>query len=87
MMFFIGQKMYYHSKEELPKPYLFRPSTEEWNIHGGKNTSLEEYLKKIQEEVKQREEVRQKIQTTMRSATRLSKMAILKVHQGKVRGS
>jgi len=43
--------------------------------------SLKELLEKIQDEVKQREEARQEVQADARSATRLSKMAILRVHQ------
>jgi translin len=80
----LGRKCITSQKKNYLKPYLFRPSTEEWNIHEGKGTSLDEFLRKIQKEIEKREEVRQKIQTTMRSATRLSKMAILKVHQGKL---
>ncbi|MFQ6095624.1 MAG: haloacid dehalogenase [Candidatus Bathyarchaeia archaeon] len=44
--------------------------------------SLKEFLTKIQDEVKVKEEIRQEVQKDMRSATRLSKIAILMVHQG-----
>lgn len=43
--------------------------------------SLRNFLKRVQEEVKRKEEVRQEVQLAMRSATKLSKMAILMVHQ------
>lgn len=43
--------------------------------------SLSEFLRKIQDEAKRREEARQEVQAAMRSATRLSKNAILMVHQ------
>jgi len=43
--------------------------------------SLREFLNKVQDEVKTKEEVRQEVQKDMRSATRLSKTAILMVHQ------
>ena len=43
--------------------------------------SLRSFLGKIQEELKQREEVREEVQKTMRRATRLSKQAILYTHQ------
>lgn len=49
---------------------------EEWT-----HMSLNQYLRKIQDEAKRREEARQKVQAAMRSATRLSKNAILMVHQ------
>ncbi|MFQ6094684.1 MAG: hypothetical protein ACE5NN_00935 [Candidatus Bathyarchaeia archaeon] len=65
------------------KPYLSKPATEEPKIHGGKSTSLKEFLKKIRQQIKQKDEARQEIQAAMRSATRLSKIAILMVHQGR----
>lgn len=43
---------------------------------------MKEFLTKIQDEVKVKEEIRQEVQKDMRSATRLSKIAILMVHQG-----
>ncbi len=43
--------------------------------------SLKEFLKKIQDEVKRKEEARQEVHAAMRSATRLSKMTILMTHQ------
>jgi len=43
--------------------------------------SLKEFLKKVQDEVKRKEEARQEVQAAMRSATRLSKMSILMTHQ------
>jgi len=46
-----------------------------------KGLSLKESLTKIQDGVKRREEVRQKVHEAARSATRLSKMAIFLTHQ------
>lgn len=43
--------------------------------------SLREFLKKVEEEVKRRDEVRQEVQTAMRKATRLSKQAIFLIHK------
>jgi translin len=43
--------------------------------------SLKPLLGKIQEELREKEEVREKVQTAMRRATRLSKQAILFTHQ------
>lgn len=43
--------------------------------------SLKEVLKKIQEELSQREQVRESAQRDMRTATRLSKQAIQVIHQ------
>ena len=45
--------------------------------------SLKEFLQKIQDEAKKREEARRDVEVATRSATRLSKIAILMVHQGK----
>jgi len=46
-----------------------------------KNVALKPILEKIQEELKKREEVREGVQRDMRKATRLSKQAILYMHQ------
>lgn len=45
------------------------------------NMSLKPVLGKIQEELRQKEEVREKVQAAMRRATHLSKQAILFTHQ------
>jgi translin len=45
--------------------------------------SLKSFLAKIQEELKKKDEVRREVQEDMRRATRLSKQAILFVHQGR----
>jgi len=45
------------------------------------NVSLKSILDKIQEELRKREDVREKVQKDMRRATRLSKQAILFTHQ------
>jgi len=47
-----------------------------------KTTSLRKFLKRIEEEVKHREKVRQEIQASMRRAIRLSKQGILLIHEG-----
>jgi translin len=47
--------------------------------------SLKPLLGKIQEELREKEEVREKVQTAMRRATRLSKQAILFTHQERPR--
>lgn len=43
--------------------------------------SLREFLKKVEEEVKRKDEARQEIQAAMRKATRLSKQAIFLIHK------
>jgi translin len=45
------------------------------------NLSLRRLLEKVRIELKQKEEVKEKIQKNMRKATRLSKQAILYIHQ------
>jgi translin len=45
--------------------------------------SLKSFLAKIQEELRKKDEVRGEVQEDMRRATRLSKQAILFVHQGR----
>ena len=47
----------------------------------GDNVPLKSLLEKIEEELKKKEELRQELQKDMRRATRLSKQAILFVHQ------
>ena len=47
-----------------------------------KTTSLRKFLKRIEEEVKYREKVRQEIQASMRRTIRLSKQGILLIHEG-----
>ena len=47
--------------------------------------SLREFLKKIEDEVKRRDEVRQELHTAMRKATRLSKQAILLIHKERLK--
>jgi len=47
--------------------------------------SLKPLLGKIQEELREKEEVREKVQTAMRRATRLSKQAILFTHQERLK--
>jgi len=47
-----------------------------------KTTSLRKFLKRIEEEVKHKEKVRQEIQASMRRAIRLSKQGILLIHEG-----
>lgn len=45
--------------------------------------SLREFLKRVQDEANRKEVARQEVQSSMRSATRKSKIAILMVHQKK----
>jgi len=47
--------------------------------------SLNEILKQIQEELRCKDEVRQRIQTDMHTATRLSKQAIFLIHKEKIK--
>ena len=47
-----------------------------------KTAPLRKFLKRIEEEVKHREKVRQEIQASMRRAIRLSKQGILLIHEG-----
>jgi len=46
--------------------------------------SLRKLLEKVRTELKEKEEVKEKIQERMRRATRLSKQAILYIHQGRL---
>jgi translin len=46
--------------------------------------SLKKLLSKVREELKQKEEAKEEIQKNMRQATRLSKQAILLIHQGRL---
>jgi translin len=46
--------------------------------------SLKKLLEKVRVELKQKEEVKEEIQKSMRKATRLSKQAILYIHQAKL---
>jgi translin len=48
------------------------------------NLSLRKLLEKVRTELKQKEEVKEKIQERMRRATRLSKQAILYIHQARL---
>jgi translin len=47
--------------------------------------SLRKVLGKVREELKQKEEVKEEIQKNMRQATRLSKQAILLIHNGRTK--
>jgi translin len=47
--------------------------------------SLRKFLEKVRIELKQKEEIKEKIQENMRKATRLSKQAILHIHQARLR--
>jgi translin len=48
------------------------------------NLFFKKILNKIQEELKQKEQAKEEIQKNMRKATRLSKQAILFIHQGRL---
>ncbi|MBS7632397.1 hypothetical protein KEJ15_02075, partial [Candidatus Bathyarchaeota archaeon] len=48
-------------------------------------SALEDFLKQIKEELKEKEAVRQKLQSDVRKATSLSKQSILLIHQKKLR--